>query len=193
MLKSSLVTTLFLLVVCGIIYPLVTTAVGQAVFPQQANGSLIKEHDKVVGSKLIGQEFTSPAYLHGRPSPHHYSSYPEKTPQDQIQPVTGGSNDSNNNRELLQRVKTERQTFSKDNGVPIQNIPVDILTASGSGLDGQITKQAADMQVHRMAQHSGLAEEKIRRIINQHTVQQNNQAIVNILEVNLKIKQFMQS
>ncbi|NJH66150.1 potassium-transporting ATPase subunit C, partial [Staphylococcus agnetis] len=62
-----------------------------------------------------------------------------------------------------------------------------------SGLDGQITKQAADMQIHRMAQHSGLAEEKIRRIINQHTVKQNDQAIVNILEVNLKIKQFMHS
>lgn len=186
-------TTLFLLVLCGIIYPLVTTAVGQAVFPLQANGSLIKEHDKVVGSKLIGQEFTSPAYLHGRPSPHHYSSYPEKTPKDQIQPVTGGSNDSNNNRELLQRIITERQTFTKDNGVPAQEVPIDILTASGSGLDGQITKQSADMQIHRMAQHSGLTEEKIRRIINQHTVQQNNQAIVNILEVNLKIKQFMHS
>ncbi|NJH96747.1 potassium-transporting ATPase subunit C, partial [Staphylococcus agnetis] len=116
-----------------------------------------------------------------------------KTPQDQIQPVTGGSNDSNNNRELLQRIKTERQTFSKENDVPAQEVPIDILTASGSGLDGQITKQAADMQIHRMAQHSGLAEEKIRRIINQHTVKQNDQAIVNILEVNLKIKQFMHS
>lgn len=192
MIKSSLVTTLFLLLLCGIAYPLVTTAVGQTVFPHQANGSFIKEHGHVVGSELIGQMFTSPEYLHGRPSPHHYSSYPLKTPEDQIQPVTGGSNLSNNNRTLLQRVKTERNTFSQDNDVPTQEVPIDILTASGSGLDGQITKQAADMQIHRIAQHSGLTEEKVRTIINQHTVQQNDSVIVNVLEVNLDIKHLMQ-
>ncbi len=185
-------TTLFLLLLCGIAYPLITTAVGQTAFPHQANGSLIKEHGHVVGSELIGQMFTSPEYLHGRPSPHHYSSYPLKTPEDQIQPVTGGSNLSNNNRELLQRVKTERNTFSKENGVLAQEVPIDILTASGSGLDGQITKQAADMQIHRIAQHSGLTEEKICTIIHQHTVQQNDSAMVNVLEVNLDIKHLMQ-
>ena len=185
-------TTLFLLLLCGIAYPLVTTAVGQTAFPHQANGSLIKENGHVIGSELMGQMFTSPEYLHGRPSPHHYSSYPLKTREDQIQPVTGGSNLSNNNRTLLQRVKTERNTFSKDNGVPAKEVPTDILTASGSGLDGQITKKATDIQIHRIAQHSGLTEEKIRTIIYQHTVQQNDSAIVNVLEVNLDIRHLMQ-
>lgn len=73
-----------------------------------------------------------------------------------------------------------------------QEVPIDILTASGSGLDGQITKQAADMQIHRIAQHSGLTEEKICTIIHQHTVQQNDSAMVNVLEVNLDIKHLMQ-
>ena len=191
MVKSSLVTTLFILVLCGIVYPLITTTVGQTFFPYQVNGSLIKDNGTVIGSALIGQEFTSPKYLHGRPSPHHYSSYPFSTDPKQILPVTGGSNYSNNNPYLLQRVNTDRKTFSKENDIPYQKVPIDILTASGSGLDSQITKQSADMQINRISQHSGLTQQQVRSIIEQHTTHQTDGDIVNVLLVNLKIKQLM--
>ena len=127
-------------------------------FPYQVNGSLIKDNGTVIGSALIGQEFTSPKFLHDRPSPHHYSSYLFSTDPKQILPITGGSNYSNNNPYLLQRVNTNRKTFSKENDIPYQKVPVDILTASGSGLDSHITKQSADMQINRIAQHSGLTK-----------------------------------
>lgn len=191
MLKSSLITTLLVLIMCGLVYPLVTTAVGQTFFHHQANGSLIEEHGKVVGSSLIGQEFTSPVYLHGRPSAHHYSSYNVYEKKANILPVTGGTNYSNTNPELLDRVATDRKIFSKENGIPAKDVPVNILTASGSGLDNAITKQAADMQIKRIAKHSGLTKQQIQFIINQHTERHSEMNTVNVLAVNLDIKKLM--
>lgn len=130
---------------------------GSNVFSLSSQRSLIKDHGEIVGSERIGQDFTSPYYLHGRPSPHHYSSYPVTENPDHIQPVTGGTNFSNQNQTLLDRVAKDRKTFSQNNGVQPNDVPVNILTASGSGLDSQITKQSANMQIHRIAKHSGLS------------------------------------
>ncbi|AJC94893.1 K(+)-transporting ATPase subunit C [Staphylococcus hyicus] len=191
MFKSSILTTLLVFVICGFVYPILTTAVGQTCFHYQANGSLIKDNGKIVGSERIGQDFTSPYYLHGRPSPHHYSSYPVTDNPDHIQPVTGGTNLSNQNQTLLDRVAKDRKIFSQNNGVQPNDVPVNILTASGSGLDSQITKQAANMQIHRIAKHSGLSITTIQSIIDNHTLHQSESDIVNVLAVNLDIKHAM--
>src|SRR5215472_63015 len=150
--RPAIVMIIAMTVITGLIYPLLMTGIAQAVFPYQANGSLIEKDGKVIGSALIGQNFTSDKYFHGRPSA---TTEPDPKDPSKTIPVpyaadnSGGSNLGPTNKALIDRVKGDAQKLAKENpGVPI---PVDLVTTSASGLDPDITPAAALFQVPRVA------------------------------------------
>jgi potassium-transporting ATPase KdpC subunit len=178
--KTALWMTLVTTVLCGILYPVVVTALAQAFFPARANGERIERGGRVVGSRLIGQPFSSPGYFHSRPSAAG-SGYDALS--------SGGSNLAPTNRLLIERVKTEVRELQAENpGAPV---PVDLVTASASGLDPDISPAAADFQVPRVARERGLSEAEVRALVRKHT--ENRQADilgeprVNVLELNLDL------
>lgn len=187
-LKTSLITSLLLMIICGLLYPLTVTVIANIVFPHQSEGSLIHNDKDVIGSKHIGQTFTSNAYLHSRVSAVNYNVNvsSEKT----ITPVSGGSNMSNKNPELEKRINTSIQEIEKENN---GKVPVDLITASGSGLDPNITLDAAKYQLNRIVKHSKLDKEKVIKIFNKHTYKNNDYTFVNVLEVNYDIYKKMKN
>lgn len=149
-----------LTVVTGVLYPLLTTGIAQSIFPHQANGSLIQENNQVVGSELIGQYITKPAYFWGRPSATGPAPYNGM--------ASSGSNLSNGNPALLDAVKT-RIAELKKYPVPQGDVPVDLITASASGLDPDISPAAALYQLPRVAAARGINTEQLRTLIAAHT------------------------
>lgn len=173
----TLATTLLL----GIIYPLVVTGLAQWIFPRQANGELIHEHGVLVGSKLIGQPFTSPDYFYSRPSAAGAAGYDAS--------ASGGSNLGPTNKVLIDRVADEVAKLAKENpGVPV---PVDLVTASGSGLDPDISPAAAEFQIPRIARERGMSQADIRTLVSRHTQPRQfgflGEPRVNVLELNLDL------
>src|SRR5271170_355169 len=148
--------TLATTVLLGIIYPLVVTGLAQVLFPKQANGGLIQQTDgKIVGSSLFGQPFTSPGYFHSRPSSAGPAGYDPM--------ASGGSNLGPTNKALIDRVSGSVQSLSAENAnAPI---PVDLATASGSGLDPHISPASAEFQVPRVARERGMKEEEVRALV----------------------------
>lgn len=186
--KSSLITSIILMILCGLIYPLFVTGVANVIFPFQSEGSLIKTDNQIIGSKHIGQTFTSNAFLHSRVSAVKYNvdDSREKT----TTPVSGGTNMSNKNPELEKRINTSLQALEKENH---GKAPVDLITASGSGLDPNITLDAAKYQLNRIVKHSKLDKEEVIKIFNKHTYKNNDYAFVNVLEVNYDIYKKMKN
>jgi len=174
----TLVTTLLL----GIIYPLVVTGLAQLIYPRQANGELIQRADgKVVGSKLLGQPFTSPGYFHSRLSAAGPAGYDPMS--------SGGSNLGPTNKALIDRVSASVQSLLAENpGTPI---PVDLVTASGSGLDPHISPAAAEFQISRVARERGMQEGDVRALVVKHTELRQlgflGEPRVNVLELNLEL------
>lgn len=172
----TLVTTLLL----GIIYPLVVTGLAQWWFPRQANGELIRSGGKLVGSSLIGQLFTAPGYFHSRPS-NAGSGYDAAN--------SSGSNLAPTNKGLIDRVSASVQSLKAEN--PTAPIPADLVTASGSGLDPDISPAAAVFQIARVARERGMAEKDIAALVQKHTVQRQfgflGEPRVNVLELNLDL------
>lgn len=173
----TLATTLLL----GIIYPLVVTGLAQWIFPRQANGELIHEHGVLVGSKLIGQPFTSPDYFYSRPSAAGAAGYDAS--------ASGGSNLGPTNKVLIDRVADDVAKLAKENpGVPV---PVDLVTASGSGLDPDISPAAAEFQIPRIARERGMSQADIRTLVSRHTQPRQfgflGEPRVNVLELNLDL------
>jgi potassium-transporting ATPase KdpC subunit len=172
----TLVTT----VMFGVLYPLVITGLAQMLFPGRANGQLIQRNGKVVGSRIIGQSFTEPRFFHSRPSSAGTGYDPTSS---------SGSNLGPTNKTLLERVKGDVEKLQVEN--PDAPIPVDLVTASGSGLDPDISPAAAEFQIPRVAHSRGMKEDDVRALVRKHTLGRDlgllGEPRVNVLELNLEL------
>lgn len=176
-LRFSLVSMLL----CGAVYPLVTTFTGQALFPDQAQGSLLVQNGQVIGSSLLGQQFTRPEFFQGRPS----------AAGEGYDPVNAsGSNLASSNPALRGRIEQDSLRLQQENGVPAKALPANLLAASGSGLDPHITPEGALLQAKRVAKARGLSEANVRELVEKH-IQQNllGPDTVNVLELNLALSE----
>ena len=182
--KNLLISIWFTLattVLFGIIYPLVVTGLAQVLFPKQANGSLIQQNGKLVGSHLMGQPFTAAGYFYSRPSAAGTAGYDPT--------ASGGSNLGPTNKALIDRVTASVQQIQPTN--PNAPIPVDLVTTSGSGLDPDISPASAGFQVPRVAKERGMSEQDIRAFVAKHTLGRQfgflGEPRVNVLDLNLDL------
>jgi K+-transporting ATPase ATPase C chain len=177
----SIWMTLATTVLLGIVYPLVVTALAQVFFPSQANGELICAAGKTIGSRRIGQPFSSPGYFRSRPSAAGAAGYDGT--------ASGGSNLGPTNKALLERVSASVAALQAEN--PNLPVPVDLVTTSGSGLDPHISPAAAEFQVPRVARERGLSEDRVRALVGKHTQGRQlgffGEPCVNVLELNLEL------
>lgn len=158
-LRPALVLTALFAVLLGFAYPLALTGIGQALLPHQANGSLIREGSRVIGSELIGQAFSGPGYFHGRPSAagRGYDAM-----------ASSGSNLGPTSKALAERVRSDVANFAPPKGT---SIPPDLVTTSGSGLDPHVSPEAALFQVKRISAARGLREDAVRQLVASHVEQ----------------------
>jgi potassium-transporting ATPase KdpC subunit len=182
-LKRSLLAFVWLSAICGIIYPLMVTIISQTVFPEQSNGSIIKREKQIIGSQLIGQQFTKPQYFHGRPSasdpPYNASS-------------SGGSNLAPTSAKLLAQVQTRVNQIREENNLPSDaTVPADLVLTSASGLDPHISPVSAIFQARRISRERKMPEGDIEKIIHQNTqyplLGMWGKERVNVLQLNLAL------
>lgn len=192
--KTPFLVTLVLLLICGLVYPLLLTGISQIIFPKQANGSLITADGSTVGSAIIGQDFTDARFMKCRPSAVNYNTYTKEDKENGN--YTGVSSGSKNyaptNQELSKRVQEDIAEFLKSNpSIHKEDIPTDLLTASGSGLDPHISPEAAAVQIPALAQSTGLTEDRLKEIVKDNTQGKLlgifGEETVNVLKVNLQI------
>jgi potassium-transporting ATPase KdpC subunit len=179
----SIWMTLATTVLLGIIYPLVVTGLAQVLYPHRANGEIIESRGKLVGSRLIGQPFTAAGYFHSRPSAAGPAGYDPTQSQ--------GSNLAPTNKALLDRVSASVQTLQAEN--PNTPIPIDLVTASASGLDPDISPASAEFQIPRVAKERKMSEADLRSVVQRHTQQRQfgilGEPRVNVLELNIELDQ----
>jgi len=181
-LVTAILMTIVTAILLGLIYPLIVTGLAQVIFPDQANGELIKSSDgTIIGSRLLGQPFSSPGYFRGRPSAAGTNGYDAS--------ASSGSNLGPTNQKLLDRVKADVEKLQAEN--PGKPVPIDLVTTSGSGLDPHISPAGADFQVPRVARERGMSEAELRSIVAAHTEGRQfgflGEPRVNVLELNLDL------
>lgn len=179
-LMISVLMTIATTILLGIVYPLVVTGLAQIFFKDKANGQLIVQNGKIVGSRIIGQAFVGPGYFHSRPSAAGNGYDAANSNGSQLGPT---------NQHLIDRVKTDVASNQTDN--PGQLVPIDLVTASASGLDPDISPAAAEFQVPRIARTRGLSEANVRALVRAHTqfpqLSLLGESRVNVLELNLSL------
>jgi potassium-transporting ATPase KdpC subunit len=192
--RPAIVVLVTLTLITGLVYPLAVTGIAQLIFPYQARGSLIERNGTVVGSELIGQQFDSDKYFHGRPSA---TTAPD--PKDPTKTIpapynaenSGASNLGPSNKALIDRVKGDMDKLKAEN--PSTQVPADLVTTSASGLDPDISPQAAFFQVPRVAKARNLPPERIRQLVEDHTDGRLfgllGEPRVNVLKLNLALDQ----
>jgi K+-transporting ATPase ATPase C chain len=198
-LKTSFLLAVVLMLLCGVVYPLLITGIGQLAFNNKANGSVVTFNGKTVGSKLIGQSFSDPRFFVGRISSNNYNTYteadtkPDKNGKVKYSGVTsGGSNLAPSNKALTDRVKKDMDDFLKSHPtLKMGDIPTDLLTASASGLDPEISPQSAKVQIDAVSKASGISKTDLEGIVNKYTSGRTfgifGEPRVNVLMVNLEI------
>jgi potassium-transporting ATPase KdpC subunit len=178
---TALLYTAVTAILLGIGYPLLMTGISQVLFKDKANGQLIEKNGSVVGSRLLGQNFSGAGYFHPRPSAAGANGYDASS--------SSGSNYGPTNKKYIDRVAASVADLQKEN--PNAPVPVDLVTASGSGLDPDITPAAAEFQIPRIAKSRGLSEAKLHQLIAQHTTGRQfgllGEPRVNVLELNLDL------
>lgn len=176
----ALAGSALLVVVCGLVYPTVATLLGGWLFPHQASGSLIERDGRVVGSSLVAQPFADARYFQPRPSA---ASFDPK--------ALSGSNLASSNPALRERMAADSAALATKLGVPAQSLPVDLITASGSGIDPHVSPAGAQVQVQRVAQARGLPAEEVTALVHSHTARRTfgvlGEPRVNVLELNLAL------
>jgi len=189
--RPAIVLIVLMTVLTGLAYPLFMTGVAQVLFPHQAAGSLIEKDGKVIGSELIGQNFTDAKYFHGRPSATTDTDQNDSTktvPAPYNAGNSGGSNAGPTSKSLIERVQGDVDTLKKENAAPV---PVDLVTTSASGLDPNITPAAAEFQVQRVAKARNLPEERVRALVADATEDRFLRILgetrVNVLKLNLAL------
>ena len=182
-LRTATLMLALLTLVTGVLYPLVVTGISQVVFRQQANGSLIERDGKVLGSTLIGQPFSDPKYFWSRPS--------ATSPQPYNGASSSGSNQGPTNPALKEAVEGRVKALRDAGGDASKPVPVDLVTASGSGLDPHISPAAAEYQIQRISKIRNIPEERLRALVAQHTEGRQLGVLgepgVNVLELNLAL------
>ena len=181
-LRPAILITFVLTIITGILYPLAVTGIAQTIFHKQANGSLIERDGKVIGSEIIGQNFAKPEYFHPRPSQNSYDAA-----------NSGGSNLGPTNPALADRLKKDAETFRKDNPDYTGPIPADAITASGSGLDPEISPANALAQAARVAKTRGASTDAMQSLVAVNTQQRDlgvlGEPRVNVLKLNMALDQ----
>lgn len=202
--RQAILVTILLMVICGFLFPLVLSGLSRVIFPEQAKGSLIEENGTVIGSEFVGQEFTQPYFMKGRPSAVHYNTYTEDENGNKMYSdgsefggvASGSSNYGPSNPELVNRVESDMAAFLEANpDVKKEDIPTDLLTASGSGLDPHISVESANIQIPAVAEASGIQEERLKEIVKENTTGKLigifGEETVNVLGVNVSIAKEM--
>lgn len=190
--RPAIVLLIGLTIITGLAYPLAMTGIAGALFPYQASGSLIERDGKVIGSALIGQEFTSDRYFHGRPSATTAADPNDATktvPAPYNAANSAGSNLGPTNKALIERVQGDLDKLKAEN--PGSAVPIDLVTTTGSGLDPHITPESALFQVPRVAKARNMSEDRVRQLVNERTEGRMlgllGEPRVNVLELNLAL------
>ena len=202
--KQAFTVSVALMVICGFLFPLALSGLSSIIFPEQANGSLVYANGKAIGSEHVGQEFTEDYFMKGRPSAYHYNTYKEDEQGNQtyldgseFAGLSSGSNNyGNSNPALKERIEQDIEKVLEANpGLTREDIPVDLVTASGSGLDPHISVASAKVQILMIAEASGLSEDALNKIVADNTEQPLfgvfGAETVNVLGVNVDIAEAM--